>query len=347
MNKQISIGDKIVKQDSLFIIAEVGNQFNGDYETARKLVDVCVEAGADAVKFIFWYPDEIMVDNPPYTYQTVSGEVTEPMFDLLNRFTLSTIDWCEVREYCLDKKIAFMSTVLSSSGVDMGRSLLMDAWKLSAWDANFPDLYEWVAAIGMPTILDVGACTQKELDVVVGIFNKWENDNLILMHCTHADKNDQMNMLAIPYLRDKHDCLVGYSPASNNDELDLVAIGLGACVIEKRLTLDRNACVLHDVLSKEPDEFKDYVERMRRAKESLGKYALVQSDRDLVERKKWFRHIVADEDIPIGETVTRDMLEAKRGEYGERPENIWQYVGRRTRRTLARNQIVKPEDFES
>ena len=345
MNKFIPIKNKTVSQDSLYIIAEVGNQHNGDYETARKLIDVCIDAGADAAKFIFWYPDEIMVDNPPYTYKTVKGEVTEPMFDLLNRFRLSTIDWYELKDYCLDKDIAFMSTVLSPSGFELGKGLLMDAYKLSAWDWNFPDLFQWVASTGMPAIMDVGACTTRELDNVMKIFNHHENENAILMHCIHADRNDQMNMMAIPYLRDKYDCLVGYAPASRDDELDLVAIGLGACVIEKRITLDRNACVLHDALSKEPDEFKSYVERMRKVKESLGKYALIPSDRDLGERKKWFRHVVADCNIPEGEIITRDMLEAKRGEFGINPENIWTIAGARARRTLARNEAIKPDDF--
>ena len=346
MNKVIPAGSKIVSQDNLFIMAEIGNQFNGSLETACKLVDVCIDARADAVKFIFWYPDEIMVDNPPYTYMTSRGEVTEPMKDLLNRFRLSGEEWQDLREYCLDRKIAFMSTVISPSSFQLGKDLLIDAYKISAWDWNFPDLFDWVASTGMPAIMDVGACTQRELDNVIKIFDKHENENIILMHCIHADKNDQINMMAIPYLRDKYDCLVGYSSSNQDDELDLVSIGLGACVIEKRITLDRNACVLHDALSKEPDEFKSYVEKMRKAKEAMGEYNYIQSDRDLSERKRWFRHIVADEDIPEGEIVLRYMLEAKRGEFGMSAERIWEPVGKRTRRPLARNEVIKPDDFE-
>ncbi len=350
------IRTKQITNDNIYIIAECGNQFNGDKETALKLIDATAEAGADAIKFIFWFPDEIMADkNTMYTYvknkhfSYISGtevleveEVAEPMFDLLDKLRLTAGEWVKVRDYALRKGVAFMSTVLSPSGVELSNFLCMDAIKLSSWDYNFPDLWRMCAWQDTPIIADTGPVTEEEIARNLKVLKENGNPDVALLHCFHTTKPNAMNMLAIPYMIEKFACPVGYSATDFNDEMDIMAVSLGASILEKRLTLDRKGGVLHDAISKEPDEFKEYVEKMHSIKDALGERAIIPSDEDLEGKQKWFRRIVASEDIKKGDTVLRNMLEAKRGMTGITPERIWDYVGRTARIDIAENDDIKP-----
>ena len=351
MQKQIEIptarGIKTIAQEKLFIIAEVGNQFDGKLEKALKLCDASKQAGADAVKFIFWFPDEILADkNLMYKYDTTVGTNQEVLFDLLNRFRLTLHEWWEVKEYCDKLDILMMATVLSPSGIDFAGEdgLCLPMIKLSSWDWNFYDLWDWAGKTELPLIIDTAPVTLEEFDDNMKLLKSRHNEDVVLLHCVHTKVPEQTNLMSIPFMAQRYDCLVGYSAPDLTDDLDMVAIGLGACVIEKRLTLDRKGGVLHDAVSKEPAEFKDYIDKMRHLKTQLGVCDWKVSDNDLLERKKWFRRIVADCDIHEGETILRPMLEAKRGETGLSPFEMQNIVGKVAKRDIKRNDDIKPED---
>jgi N-acetylneuraminate synthase/N,N'-diacetyllegionaminate synthase len=357
LNTEIQIQDRTINKDSLFVIAEVGNQFNGKLDTALELVDVASDAGADAVKFIFWFPDEIMADKTQmYSYKVwhkftddyynYEETKTEPMYDMLNRLRLTLPEWAEVMARCKQKNIIFMATVNSPSGIDYAGSdgLNIPCIKLSSWDWNFTDLWYWVAHLYKPVIADMGAVTEKEVLRNLKIFEDAHNKDVALLHCYHTSNPAERNMNTVPYIRHVLNCLGGFSSGDYNDEMDITAIANGACILEKRLTLSRNGGVLHDAVSKEPDEFKKYVRTMREVKESLGNYEIKPSGKDLEERKKWFRRVVADQHIHIGETITRDMLECKRGETGISPEFVDHFLGKKSKREINKNESLTMED---
>ena len=127
--------------------------------------------------------------------------------------------------------------------------------------------------------------------------------------------------------------------------MDIMAVSLGASIIEKRLTMSRSLSGHHHVLSTEPDEFKTYVQMIGDMQASLGVYDLKPSPGDLAERKKWFRHLVANQDIPAGTKLTADMLEGKRGEMGISPEYQDVLVGRTVKRDLKYNEDLSWEDI--
>lgn len=339
MNLQLE--NKTIDDENLFVIAEVGNQFAGSKEIALKLVDVCAKAGADAIKFIFWFPDEIMTDRTQlYSYETAEGIKTEPMFDLLERLRLPLWDWFDIRCYCKERNIIMMSTVNSPSGIDYAREIDMPAYKLSSWDYNFPDIWRWIAGDQKPVFIDTGPVNALELAQSLQIFKEEHNDQYALLYCFHTSRYEAFNMRAIPYLKQAFHCLVGYSSTNYSDESDIMAVSLGACILEKRLTLSRKGGILHDAISKEPHEFGEYVLKMRNIKSALGQYDLIPSKEDLEGRQKWFRKIVADKTIPRGTIITRDMLEAKRGTTGIDPKHIGSYIGREAKRDIQRNEDI-------
>lgn len=346
MKKVIRIGNsRIGDGQPIYIIAEIGVTCNYDITLTKELIDAAREAGADAVKLIFWFPEEIMSDKTiNYTYETSDGWVSENMFEMLSKLQFSYNQWKEVKEYAEARSIGFFSTVNSPSGIAYAETLGLDAYKLSSWDYNYHPLWKKIARLGRPMLIDTGPVTTIEVAKVMQIVKDAGNDQAVLVHCLHTDYHWQMNIRAIPYMRSTFDTLVGYSSKDRNDETDIMAVTLGACVLEKRLTMNRYFPGHHHYISKEPDEFYEYVEMMRDVQAAIGNFCLSPSEEDLAAKKKWFRHLVANQDLSAGTILTEDMLEGKRPMEGISPEYLDFFVGRTLKRNLEYNEAISWED---
>lgn len=296
--------------DKVFIIAEIGVTCNYNLEITEELIKAAKDSGADAVKFVFHFPDELMADrNITYTYDTVNGKITENMFDMFNHLRFSLDEWFKIKNICNSIGIEWFSSIDSDSGIEYGEKLGFNYYKLGSWDVNDTILLEKLARLNKPVIIDIGASPESEIKEMIEILG---TDNTIILHDYHTLKYDEMNMLTIPYLREKYGIVVGYSSPNSYDINDYVAIALGAKIIEKRLTLDRNLNGHHHILCKTPNEFKDWVCNIRNAEASLGNLSVVPSQNDLIERNKWFKHICAKVDIPKGTLISKNMLTCKR-----------------------------------
>lgn len=346
MKNKIEIAQRTIAEDQpIFIIAEVGVTCNYDIKITKELIDVVHESGADAAKFIFWFPEEIMSDKSIiYSYETSEGKRFENMFEMLNKLRFTLDQWREIKRYADERNVILFSTVNSASGIEFAEELSLDAYKLSSWDFNFHHLWRKIAALGKPMLIDTGPVTTLDVAKVLNLMKDEGNEQSVLIHCFHTDKAEEYNMRAIPYMRKAFNTLVGYSSKDRNDETDIMAVALGAVVSEKRLTMSRNLPGHHHIISKEPDEFAQYVRMIRSVQDALGEFDLKPSPADLSERKKWFRHIVANQDIPAGTKLTTEMLEGKRPEDGISPEYLDFIVGRVTKRDLKYNQTIRWDD---
>tara|TARA_Y100000748_G_scaffold304192_1_gene312514 strand:- start:1589 stop:2635 length:1047 start_codon:yes stop_codon:yes gene_type:complete len=348
MNKEIIIGNKkIGPNQPLFITAEIGVTCNYDMNITKELIDATREAGADAVKLIFWFPDEIMSDQSiDYTYNTSNnGKVTENMFEMLDKLRFTLDEWHYVKEYADKKGITLFSTVNSPSGIKYAEEIKLDAYKLSSWDYNYTSLWEKIAKFNKPMIIDTGPVDSLDVAKSLKIMKDLNNDKTLLVHCFHTHDYSEMNMSAIPFMRQAFNSQVGYSSRDQNSETDIMSIPLGAVYLEKRLTMNRNLPGHHHDVSMEPKEFKKYVKLMKNVKKALGEKSLKPSKSDLVERKKWFRHLVANEDIKAGTIITKDMLEGKRPESGISPEFLKLFIGKKLKRNLKYNDSITLEDI--
>ena len=146
------------------------------------------------------------------------------------------------------------------------------------------------------------------------------------------------------HMRKVFDTLVGFSAIGREDEMDIAAVALGAVVLEKRLTLSRSLPGHHHILAKEPKEFSAYVATMRDVQASLGAYDLRPSPNDLKERRKAFRHLVANRNLPGGTLLTEKDLEGKRPEFGISPEHLAMFIGRSLKRALKENEAISWSD---
>ena len=346
MRSEIKIGTKTIGENHpLFIVSECGVTCNQSVELAQSLVDATADAGADAIKFTLCFPEEFMSDrNVTYSYETVHGTESENMYDMLQNH-LSIDDWRQVQKRAEARGIIMFASIDSSTGIEYCEALNFPAYKMSSWDFNHIPLWRSVAALGKPILIDTGPVTTLDVAKVMQVMEDAGNDQAVLVHCFHTQEYNEMNMRAIPYMRKAFHCPVGYSPDGRDDETDIISIGLGACVLEKRLTIDRNLSGHHHILSKEPDEFREYVTVMRNMHAALGQEGILPSSKDLEHRKEWFRHIVVDCDIPAGTVLTEEMLEGKRPESGGvSPEYMEFFVGRKVKRSFKKNEAVTFQD---
>ena len=345
--KTIRIGSKVIgENEKLFIVAECGVTCNYNMSITKELIDVVHDSGADAIKFIFWFPEEIMSDKTiAYTYETVERTKSENMYEMLMNLRFSLDEWHEIKEYADKRNVIIFSTVNSPSGIKYAEAIGLEAYKLSSWDYNYTPLWKKIASLNKPMIIDTGPVNLLEVAKVIQLMRNVGNEQAILIHCFHTENYAEMNMLTIPYLRSIFNTLVGYSPSDFNDETDIVAIALGAVILEKRLTISRSLPGHHHILSKEPKEFEEYVKMVRNMQSALGTYDLIPSKSDLAERQKWFRHIVANQDISKGTVLTTDMLEGKRLEEGISPEYTDLFIGRKVKRDLLYNESLSWEDI--
>jgi sialic acid synthase SpsE len=346
MRKAIHIRHRTISADDpLFIIAETGVTCNYDMAISKELIDVVKAAGADAIKFIFWFPEEIMSDQSiTYTYETEEEVKSENMYEMLNKLRFSLDQWRELKHYADDQGVIMFSTVNSPGGIEYAETIGLEAYKLSSWDYNYLPLWRKIASLGKPMLMDTGPVNTLEVAKVMQVLHEAGNDQTVLVHCYHTDKPQEINMRAIPYMGKAFNSLVGFSASDQHDEMDIAAVSLGAVVLEKRLTLSRRLPGHHHILSKEPQEFADYVKLMRNLQAALGTVDLVPSRGDLTERRRWFRHLVANRDIPRGTKLTPEMLEGKRPEAGVSPEYLECFIGKETKRDLTYNEALSWDD---
>lgn len=346
MLQEINIRNKkIGRNRPIFITAEIGITCNYDMNISKELIDAAASSGADAVKFIFWFPEEIMSDKTIlYSYQTTSGLETENMFEMLQKLRFTIDQWMELKDYADQKNIIMFSTVNSLSGIKYAETIGLEAYKLSSWDFNYLPLWHSIARFGKPMIIDTGPVNTMELAKVMNIIREEGNEKCVLIHCTHTDIPGEMNMRSVPYLRKVFNVLTGYSSRGCESETDIMAVCFGAVYIEKRLTVSRDLPGHHHILSLEPKEFEIYVKMIRDVHDALGVEDLRPSPGDLSERNRWFRHIIANRDLPAGTILTEDMLGCKRPEKGISPENIHFFSGRILKRDLKYNEAINWSD---
>ena len=346
MRKEIPIRDRIIGEGRpLFLIAEAGVTCNYDMAITKELIDAVRAAGADAIKFIFWFPHEIMSDRTVvYDYETVDGPRSENMYAMLDALRFSFEQWVEIKQYADARGVILFSTVNSPTGIEWAEKLGLEAYKLSSWDYNYTPLWRRIAALGKPMIIDTGPVNAAEVAAAIQLMRAAGNDQSILVHCPHAERPAEVNMRSIPFMRGAFGSLVGFSSKGRESEADVMAVSLGASVIEKRLTMRRTLPGHHHILSLEPDEFARWVRTVQDVHTSLGVLDLVPSAVDLAERPRWFRHLVPVRDLPRGTVLTEAMLEGKRPEGGVSPEYLPFFLGRKLRRDLKADEAIRWDD---
>jgi len=353
---EIKIGDKTIGENhSVFIIAEAGVNHNGDFELAKKLIDAAKEAGADAVKFQTFKTENVVTKHASMAeYQEKNIGKKETMQEMIKKLEISYDDFKKLKNYCDEKGIMFLSTPHSDDAIDF-LDPLMPAFKVSSSDlTNFPFL-EKIAQKGKPIILSTGMAAMEEIVEAVDLIKKAGNDKIILLHCTTSYPCDlkDVNLRAMQTLREKTNLLVGYSDHTLGLETSKLAANLGAVVIERHFTIDKNLPGPDHKASLSPEELKELVNAIRnkdydipeeKKEIILGSAEKKPTEKEIPIAKLVRKSIVAKVDIPKGTTITKDMLIIKRPGTGIPSKYINEVIGKKAK-ILIKEDMLLPKDY--
>lgn len=306
---------------SCFIIAEAGVNHNGDIKLAKQLVDAAVQAGADAVKFqTFKASNLVTKEAQQASYQTQNTGIEESQYAMLKRLELSDEHHKELIEYCAQFDIEFMSTAFDSQSIKLLHRLGMTRWKIPSGELlSIPYLRE-IASYNQDTILSTGMGSLDEVEIAVktlvnaGLSAK--KLTILQANTAYPTPYEDVNLKAMLTLAKKFNTSVGLSDHSLGIEVPIAAVAMGAEVIEKHFTLDRNMSGPDHKASLEPQELKQMVRAIRHVELALGSGIKTASASEKANKAIARKRIVAGKNIEQGQVFTKDNLEIKRASSG-------------------------------
>lgn len=348
LKRSLKIADRLVGDDHpCFIIAEVGNNHNGDFDRAIALVDAAVAAGADCAKFQMRKLDEV------YRASSLSGKdddlAVEYTLDLLRRFELSTEQQRRVAAYCASKNIQYLCTPWDASSVATLQTFGVQAYKVASADLTNLPLLAKLAATGKTLIVSTGMSTSDEIRAAAKFLND-RSAKYVLLHCqsTYPAALHNIHLRFMETLREIHS-LVGYSGHERGIAVSIGAVAMGAVVIERHITLDREMEGPDHAASLEPEEFKALVSGIRELEaargEKLAERALSQGE--LINRENLAKSLVAARDIPAGTVVAESDVAVKSPGQGLSPLKMPALIGRRLARAMARDDYFFQSDLDN
>jgi N,N'-diacetyllegionaminate synthase len=328
------------------VIAEIGVNHNGDIKIAKSLIDAAVDAKADIVKFQTFNAERQVTRKAPMAqYQKENMKSQESQFFMLKKLELSEDMHLELIKYCNSKKIEFLSTGFDIESVDLLNSLKQKIFKIPSGEiTNLPYL-KHIGKIGKPIILSTGMSSLTEVQEALDVLESsgTPKSKVTILHCTSAypaPKKD-VNLNAMLTLKNNLNVAVGYSDHTLGLEISIAAVALGASVIEKHLTLDRNQVGPDHKASLEPNQFKELVTAIRNIEVALGdgiKKVMPSEIENLAVIRK---SLVASKQIKKGEIFTLENLSIKRPGTGISPMKIDEIIGLKSKRNYVENDIIE------
>lgn len=317
--------------EKCLIIAEAGVNHNGNLETALKLCDSVKESGADVIKFQTWKTENIITRNVDQAeYQKDNTGKEESQFDMLKRLELPYDDFRKIKDYCDKIGLVFSSTADDEESLDFLLELGIPFIKVGSGDIGNVSYLRYIGSKNLPVILSTGMSTLEEVEISINALRDGGAKEITLLHCTtsYPCPMKDVNLRAMLTLKEKFGLRVGYSDHTLGDEVAIAALSLGAKVIEKHYTLDRNMEGPDHLASTEPDEFARLVERIRNIEMALGTGEKKPTDNEKDISKVVTKRIVAKRKISKGEKLTADNLTIKRNNIGRLASEWDEVIGK-------------------
>ncbi len=328
-----------------FIIAEAGVNHNGDISLAYKLIDVASECGADAIKFQTFKAENlvtIVADMAEYQKNKVSEK---SQYEMLKKLEISFNDFLKLKEYAESKNLVFISTPFDLESTDFLNSIGLEIFKIASGEiTNYP-LLRKIGGFGKKIILSTGMANLGEIESALEVLEKFgaKRENITVVHCTteYPAPVEEVNLKAMLTIKEAFKVNVGYSDHTDGIEIPIAAVALGARVIEKHFTLDRNLPGPDHMASLEPIEFKAMVQAIRNVEKALGdgikKPGPTERKNITVVRKS----IVASRKILKGERFTEENLTVKRPANGISPMRWEEIIGKTSPRDFEPDEVIK------
>jgi sialic acid synthase SpsE len=332
-----------------YLIAEIGVNHNGDVELAKKMILEAKESGADAVKFQTFTADSLVtINTPKVDYQKNTTLSDESHFEMIRRLELGELQHAVLFDYCASIDIDFISTPYDLESARFLDKLGVKLFKTASADIVDLPLQEYIASTGKPALVATGMANLGEVEQVVNIYNEQNNHNILLLHCVsnYPCSDIALNLRAMNTLASAFCKPVGYSDHSEGFLAAALSIALGAKVIEKHFTLDKNMTGPDHKASSTPVEFKELVWHVRRSEAMLGaaKKSMQPEEAQMASVSR--KSLVLAHKINKGKIIMRDDLRLMRPGTGITASHIGTIVGRRAIRDLEALHHLKWSDIE-
>ncbi|KYK28207.1 MAG: N-acetylneuraminate synthase family protein [Theionarchaea archaeon] len=320
-----------------FIIAEIGSNHNGSIATAKKMIDIAAESDADAAKFQIFQAENLYSEyTPEFSYlkgQNVYGLIKD---------IETPREWIEeLARYCKGK-IKFLATPFDFEAVDLLEKHV-PAFKIASFEIVDLELIKYAAEKGKPMIISTGMANLGEVEDAVHAIRSVGNNDIVLLHCSslYPAPVEAVNLKAMITMRRAFKVPVGFSDHTLGIHIPVAAVAMGACVIEKHFTLDRNLPGPDHSFAVEPHELKAMITHIRDIEKARGSGVKERSELESEEMYvKARRSIHAKVDIERGTTITKDMLTVKRPGFGVRPKFLDIVVGRKAKEDIKRDEWI-------
>jgi N,N'-diacetyllegionaminate synthase len=309
---------------SIFIIAEAGVNHNGSLEIAKALIDVASQSGADAVKFQTFKADKLVSKTAQKaSYQKQTTDADESQYAMIKKLELDERAHHELIEYCAQKNILFLSTPFDHESIDLLANLGMEIFKIPSGEiTNLPYLRH-IGSLKKEVILSTGMATLDEIDAALHVLTSagTAKERITVLHATteYPCPMDEVNLRAMQTIRNTFDIQVGYSDHTRGIEIPIAAAAMGASVIEKHFTLNREMEGPDHKASLEPDELIAMVSSIRNIEKALGDGIKQPSPSELKNIPIARKSIVASRAITEGECLSEENITIKRPALGMSP----------------------------
>ena len=327
------------------IIAEAGVNHNGSIEIAKKMVDAAKDAGADYIKFQTFHAHSLVTSNCEAADYQKENTGWSSQKELLKKLELSYNDFKDLKDYCDKKNIGFLSTPFDEESIDFIASLNPDFMKVPSGELTDLPFLRKIASTGIPVIISTGMATPDEIAKALKPFQKaaYGSQDIVLLHCTtqYPTPMEDVNLLAMKTVSENFGHQSGYSDHTIGIEIPIAAATLGAKIIEKHFTLDRNMEGPDHKASLEPHELKTMVSAIKNILQALGNGVKEVKDSERPNIMAARRSIVARRPIRKNEIITEDAICAKRPATGLSPMLWDKVVGSKAIRDFATDEMIE------
>ncbi len=354
--RMVHFGDKIVGDGKpCFITFEAGPTHDG-LPSAKRLASLATEAGADAVKFQIIDPERLVADREmPFSYEVLvdrdserTETVTEPLYDILLRRTLSKDQWRELKVYCDGLGLAFFATIGFEDEVELLEDMACHSIKIASGDVNHAPLIRRAARTGMCIQLDTGNSTLDEIRAAVDVIRSQGNENIIIHQCPsgYPARLESINLNIIKTLKRMFPYPVAFSDHTPGWDMDVAAVAVGADLIEKTITLDRTTRSTEHVMSLDPPEMSRFVQTIREVEIAMGVFERIMTPEEKRNRLNVRRSIHLAEAAKSGSRMGDLAVEFRRPGTGVGPDQYDSLLDRRLRNDLEAGHRLELSDFE-
>lgn len=328
----------------VYLIAEIGSNHCGDKAVVKKLIDIAAIAGFDAVKFQTYDPLEVFsgkITTTELKMDPLYGH--KPWWEVARDNILMPREWFgEMFAYAREKNLHVFSTVHSAQDAEFVMAFDPPVFKVASLDVTYLDFLADLAGFKKPIILSTGMHYLGEIEEAVNAILKNGNDRLALLHCVsnYPPRPEDVNLNNIGMLQKAFDLPVGFSNHHPENYMDVAAVALGACIIEKHVTLDRSLNGPDHPFALDPDAMMDLVKSVRDTEKALGTTKRVLSGSELLARTVTRRSFVARTDIKKDEVLTRENVKVTRPGTGIHPKLKDRLLGRKAIKDIEKEEVI-------